>query len=56
MVRTSDVINEDPLGSRPNVGCEQRKEKLLQETPDLRVQIEDDGILTERNSRGFMRK
>lgn len=36
MEQTSDVINEEPLGSSPNLGCEQRREKeLLQETPDL---------------------
>lgn len=56
MVPTSDVINEEPLGSRPNVGCEQRKEKLLQETADLRAQMEDGSISAERNGRGFMRK
>lgn len=56
MVPTSDVINEEPLGSRPNVGCEQRKRKLLKETPDLRAQMEDGSISAERNGRGFMRK
>lgn len=57
MVQTSDVINEEPLGSSPILGCEERREKkLLQETADLWAQIEDDSISAEINSKELMGK
>lgn len=35
-VQASDVINEELLGSSPDLGCEQSREKeLFQATPDL---------------------